>query len=148
MSANSVKNVVLAAAAALGSFAANALGGWDAPLKLLIALMIADYITGVLVALVWHKSNKSKTGTLSSKAGFVGLCKKSVILLVVWVAVMLDSAVGSQYIRGAVILFFVGNEGISLLENLGIMGVPYPDFLKRALEAVRDKGDRGDSKDR
>lgn len=139
-----LKNIVLAACAAVGSYVANALGGWDSALKLLIALMAADYITGFLLAMIWHRSNKSPTGALSSKAGFKGLCKKGAILLMVWVAVMLDGAIGSEYVRVAVILFFVGNEGLSLLENLGLMGVPYPSFLQRALEALRSKGDKGD----
>ena len=143
--ANDLKNIMLAACAAIGSYVANALGGWDSSLKLLIALMAADYITGFLLAMIWHRSNKSPTGALSSKAGFKGLCKKGAILLMVWVAVMLDGAIGSAYVRIAVILFFVGNEGLSLLENLGLMGVPYPSFLQRALEALRSKGDRGDN---
>ena len=57
--------------------------------------------------------------------------------------VLLDNATGANYIRMAVILFFIGNEGISLLENLGLMGVPFPAFLRRALEALRDQGDKG-----
>ena len=143
MDAIAMKNVVLAYAAALGSILANALGGWDSCMKLLVTLMAADYITGVLLAAVWHKSAKSETGALSSTAGFRGLCKKGVILLVVWVAAQLDRAIGAAYIRTAVVLFFSGNEGLSLLENLGQMGVPYPEVMKRALEALEEKGDSG-----
>ena len=143
MDAIAMKNVVLAYAAALGSILANALGGWDSCMKLLITLMVADYLTGVLLAAVWHKSAKSETGALSSTAGFRGLCKKGVILLVVWVAAQLDRAIGAAYIRTAVVLFFSGNEGLSLLENLGQMGVPYPEVMKRALEALEEKGDSG-----
>ena len=61
-----------------------------------------------------------------------------------WLGVLLDSALGVTYVRTAVILFFIGNEGLSLLENLGLMGVPYPEFMQRALEALRDRGDKGD----
>ena len=143
MDAVAVKNAVLCFFAAAGSVIANALGGWDSALRVLVAMMIADYITGVLVALIWHRSNKTDDGTLSSKAGFKGLCKKGVIILIVWLAVLLDNATGANYIRTAVILFFIGNEGISLLENVGLMGVPYPQFLKKALQALRDKGDNG-----
>lgn len=143
MDANVIKNGILAGLAVFGSFAANALGGWDASLQVLIALMVADYITGVLVAAVWHKSSKSSSGTLNSVAGFKGILKKCAILLLVWVGVLLDNATGANYIRTAVVLFFIGNEGISLLENLGLMGVPFPAFLQRALEALRDKGDKG-----
>ena len=143
MDANVIKNGILAGLAVFGSFAANALGGWDASLQVLIALMVADYLTGVLVAAVWHKSSKSSSGTLNSVAGFKGILKKCAILLLVWIGVLLDQALGSSYARTAVVLFFVGNEGISLLENLGLMGVPFPAFLRRALEALRDQGDKG-----
>ena len=140
---NAVKNGVLAALAAVGSWIANSLGGWDTAMVLLVALMAADYITGVLVAAVWHRSSKSSSGTLNSVAGFKGILKKCAILLLVWIGVLLDQAIGSAYARTAVVLFFVGNEGISLLENLGLMGVPFPAFLRRALEALRDQGDKG-----
>ena len=143
MDANVIKNGILAGFAVFGSFAANALGGWDASLQVLIALMVADYITGVLVAAVWHKSSKSSSGTLNSVAGFKGILKKCAILLLVWIGVLLDNATGANYIRTAVVLFFIGNEGISLLENLGLMGVPFPAFLRRALEALRDQGGKG-----
>ena len=144
MDAIHIKNGVLAALAAVGTFVAHALGGWDAAMQILVALMAADYLTGVLVAAVWKRSNKSETGALDSKAGFKGLLKKGMILLLVWLGVLLDNALGASYIRTAVVLFFVGNEGLSLLENLGLMGVPFPAFLKKALEALRDKGDAGE----
>lgn len=140
---NAAKNGILAALAAVGSWIANALGGWDASMQVLVALMVADYLTGVLVAAVWQRSNKSASGALDSKAGFKGILKKCMILLLVWIGVLLDNATGANYIRTAVVLFFIGNEGISLLENLGLMGVPFPAFLQRALEALRDKGDNG-----
>ena len=146
MDYNAVKNGVLAALAAVGSWIANALGGWDASMQVLVALMVADYLTGVLVAAVWQRSSKSETGALDSKAGFKGILKKCAILLLVWIGVLLDNATGVNYIRMAVVLFFVGNEGISLLENLGLMGVPFPAFLKRALEALQDQGDKGRDK--
>jgi len=143
MSAVQIKNGVLWVLAAVGSYTAHALGGWDAAMQVLVAMMAADYLTGVLVAGVWKKSGKSETGALDSKAGFKGLCKKGTILLVVWVSVLLDWALGVDYVRTMTILFFVGNEGLSLLENLGLMGVPFPGFLKAALEALREEGDRG-----
>lgn len=139
-----IKNGVLAALAAMGGFLAHALGGWDASLKVLIALMAADYITGLMVAALWKKSNKSESGALDSKASFKGLCKKGVIILVIWIAALLDSVIGATYVRTAVVLFFIGNEGLSLLENVGLMGVPFPVFLRKALEALRDKGDAGE----
>lgn len=135
------KNWVLAAAAAVGSALAGALGGWDAALQLLLAMMAADYLTGVLVAAVWKRSGKSRSGRLDSRAGFKGLCRKGTVFVLVWVGAMLDGTMGMAYVRTAVCLFFVGNEGLSLLENLGLMGVPFPRFLKDALEALREEGD-------
>lgn len=143
MDAIMIKNSVLAALAAAGSVAAHALGGWDASMQVLVAMMAADYITGVLLAAVWHKSTKSASGALDSKAGFKGLLKKGMILLVVFIAVLLDNAMGGNYFRMAAVLFFTGNEGISLLENLGLMGVPYPEFMRKALEALHEQGDQG-----
>ena len=142
-----IKNCVLVAMAAVGTFIANALGGWDAAMKLLVAMMAVDYITGWLVAAVWHRSPKSVSGALNSNAGFKGLCKKGAILLVVWIGTMLDSTYGGAYIRTAVILFFIGNEGLSVLENLGLMGIPYPKFLNKMLEALQEQGDKGETKD-
>lgn len=135
------KNWAMAAAAAVGSALTGALGGWDAALQLLLAMMAADYLTGVLVAAVWKRSGKSRSGRLDSRAGFKGLCRKGAVFVLVWVGAMLDGAMGMAYVRTAVCLFFVGNEGLSLLENLGLMGVPFPRFLKDALEALREEGD-------
>ena len=143
MNVMAIKNSVLAVVAAVGSFAAHALGGWDASMQVLVALMVADYITGVLVAAVWHKSTKSTSGALDSKAGFKGLLKKCMILVLVMIGVLLDQAMGTEYIRMMVVIFFIGNEGISLLENLGLMGVPYPEFLHKALEALHEQGNQG-----
>lgn len=143
MNAMDVKNGVLAILSAAGAFVVQGLGGWDAPLALLVAFMAADYLTGILVAAVWQRSAKSATGALDSKAGFKGLLKKGMILLLVWLGVLLDNATGTNYIRTTVVLFFIGNEGLSLLENLGLMGVPFPAFLQRALEALREQGDNG-----
>ena len=112
-----IKNAVLAALAALGTFVANALGGWDAALQVLIGLMAADYVTGLIVAGVFKRSGKSETGALESRAGFKGIVRKCTILMLVWVATMLDRLTGAAYIRTAVCLFFIGNEGLSILEN-------------------------------
>ena len=145
MEAVHIKNMVLAAIATAGSVLANALGGWDAPIKLLLCLMAADFVTGLMIAFIWQKSPKTETGKASSSASFRGLVKKACILLVVWLAVQLDTSLGTTYVRMAVIIFFAGNEGLSLLENLGIMGVPYPQFMKNMFEALHEKGDKGEN---
>lgn len=138
-----IKNGVLGTIAVVGALFAETLGGWDAMTQLLVALMGLDILTGWLVAAVWKRSNKSDSGALNSRAGFKGLCRKGMILLIVWVGVLLDNALGATYVRNAMVIFFVGNEGLSLLENLGLMGVPFPDFLKRALEVLHEQGNKG-----
>ena len=140
-----IKDSVLVALSVAGSFLARTLGGWDTALRTLIILMVIDYITGLLIAGVWQKSNKSQTGALESKAGFKGLIRKGLILLVVLIGVQLDAILGLQaFCRTAIILFFCGNEGLSIVENLGIMGVPLPDFVKEKFELLRQKGNPKD----
>lgn len=134
-----IKNTLLVAFSVVGSFISTQLGGWDYTLQVLIGIMAADYITGVMLAAIFKKSGKSESGALSSHAGFIGLCKKCVILILVWAAAMLDRVVSSDFTRQAVCLFFIANEGISVLENAGLMGIKYPTFLKNMLEALRDK---------
>ena len=86
MNLTQMKNTVLAMLAAVDSAVAQALGGWDVALKVLICFMALDYVTGWLVAAVWHKSAKSKTGALDSKASYKGLVKKGIMLALVWMA--------------------------------------------------------------
>ena len=137
-----IKNLVIGALAAAGAVAAEALGGWDVALKALLSFMAADYITGLIVAAVFRRSPKTQRGALSSSAGFMGLLRKCCILLVVLLAVVLDGMAGTGgFIRAGVCLFFTANEGLSILENLGLMGVPYPRFLREMLEAMRKRSD-------
>ena len=141
--ATTIKNVVLAITAAVGSSVANALGGWDMALQVLIAFMAIDYLTGFLVAAVWHHSRKTPDGTLDSRAGAKGLARKMMILLFVGLGAGLDRLTGSDFLRDCVCIFYIGNEGLSILENTSIMGVPYPQRIKDALEILRERGDHG-----
>ena len=138
-----IKDMVLAALAAVGSAIAGALGGWDSALSTLLILMAIDYVTGVLVAAVWHKSSKTATGGVSSAAGFKGLLRKAVILLMVLLGAMMDRTMGIDYVRTAVCLFYIANEGLSILENTAIMGVPYPAFVENMLDVMRRKAGEG-----
>lgn len=135
------KNAILVCIAGVGSMCSEALGGWDGFLKILVAMMCCDYITGILVAGIWKNSGKSDSGALDSKAGFKGIIKKGVILMLVWLGALMDQGLGMNYVRNAICMFFIGNEGLSLLENAGLMGVKYPKQLKDALEALRKQGD-------
>ena len=134
------KSNLTVALMAIGGFLASLLGGWDVALRALVTLMAADFITGLMVAWVWQRSNKSETGALNSKASFKGLCKKIGILLAVIVGVKVDELTGDNYVRTLVIMFFIGNEGLSLLENWALMGIPHPPILKKVLEVMKDKG--------
>ena len=146
MSGATIKNAVLATVAGMGGVLAQAFGGMDSFLQALITFMIADYVTGILVAFIFCKSNKTENGGASSAVGFRGIVKKLCILLLIALAVRIDKMSNTGYIRSAVIFFFMGNEGLSIIENLGLMGVPYPEFMRRALEAMKEKGNSGNSK--
>lgn len=133
---------VCATAGAIGAAVTSLLGGWDYGMQLLVIAMAVDYISGIMVAGVWHKSTKTESGKLESRAGFKGLCRKGMILGLVLVAHYMDLAIGTQYIRDAIVIGFAVNEIFSILENLGLMGVEYPPVIKDALEALKNKGEK------
>ena len=129
----------------IGSGIAYALGGWDTSVITLLIFMAIDYVTGLIVAGVFHKSTKTETGALESRAGWKGLIKKCVTILFVIVAVRLDLLIGSSYIRDAVCIAFITNELISIIENAGLMGVPIPKVITKAIDVLKSK--EGDSDD-
>ena len=122
-----------------GSAVAWAFGGWDAALTALIVCMIADFVSGSLVALVFHYSRKSETGRYNSAYGLKGLCKKCLMLLFVIVAVQADRLLGGDFVRDAVCIGFTANEILSIVENLGLAGVPMPQAVVKALEQLQSK---------
>ena len=135
---------VTKAAAGLIGAAAGLLGGWTMLLTILACFMVIDYVSGLIVA--WRgRSPKSETGGVSSKAGFDGLVRKAFIMLVVLMATLLDRAIGNSasVFQTAATTYYIANEGISILENTSLMGVRYPAFILKALEAMREKGDGG-----
>ena len=119
----------------LGGWLGYFVGGWDGMLIALVVLMALDYITGVMCAVVDHK--------LSSAVGFKGICKKVFILMLVGVANIVDvHVVGSgSALRAAVICFYLSNEGVSILENAGHIGLPIPEKLKVVLEQLHGRSD-------
>lgn len=133
-----VKYTALTILATVGTLIVHALGGWDIGLETLLIFMAIDYLTGLLVAGLFHHSPKSEDGRLSSKAGFRGLCKKGAILLMVLLGNQLDLLFGEHWARSMVLFFFVANEGLSILENLGVMGVPFPKAMQQALTLLQD----------
>ena len=134
-----MKETICTIAGIVGSFIAGLFGGWDTSLVTLLLFMGIDYITGLAVA-ACGKSPKSDTGRLSSKIGWRGLAKKCVSLLLVLVAVRLDITFGTSYIRDAGCIAFTVNELISITENAGLLGVPLPTVITKAIELLQSKG--------
>ena len=120
---------------------ASAFGGWNAALTTLVLFMVIDYISGLTVAGVFHASRKTESGTLESRAGWMGLCRKGMTLLFVLIAYRLDLAIGVSYIRDTVIIGFIANELISIVENAGLMGIPLPSVITKAIDVLTKKGD-------
>lgn len=121
----------------LGTFfsgVAYFLGGWDFALQTLLLVMALDYITGICKAIKQKK--------LNSKTGFAGILKKFGYLIIVALAVVIDHLAGDTgAVRTLVIYFFVANDGLSILENWGAMGLPLPKKLFELLEQLKDKHD-------
>lgn len=130
-----MEKVFNSSVAVVATFLTYLFGGWDAAIGILIVFMILDYVTGVVVAY--------KNKTLNSEIGFKGLIKKSMILVVLIVAVMLDRLLntGTWVFRTLVCYFYIANEGISLLENVSNLGVKIPQKLKDALEQLNNESE-------
>ena len=141
-----MKDYVCTAVGLVGSAIASLFGGWDAAMVTLLVFMGIDYITGLMVAGVFHNSRKSTGGALESDAGWKGLCKKGVTLLIVLVACRLDLVMGSNFIRDAVVIAFIANETISIVENAGRMGVNIPEPIMQAIDVLRRKSETQESK--
>ena len=134
-----MKNGICTAVGVVGGFVASLFGGWDAALTTLILFMGIDFISGLVVAGVFHNSTKSDTGALQSFAGWAGLCRKCMTLLFVLIAYRLDLAIGVTYIRDTVIIGFIANELISIIENAGLMGLPLPEVITQAIDILKKK---------
>lgn len=136
-----IKGVICTVSGAIGGMIAHLLGGWTEDMITLIIFMAVDFIMGLILAGVFHKSNKSQSGALNSHAGWVGLCKKGVVLLFVLIAHRLDMLLGTDYIRTTAIIGFIANEVISIVENAGLMGVPLPEVIVKAIEVLKHRGE-------
>lgn len=134
-----MKNGFCTMIGAIGALIASLFGGWDTALATLVIFMIIDYGMGITVAAVFHRSKKTANGALESRAGWKGLCRKCATLLFVLIAYRLDLAIGTHYIRDAVIIGFMANELISIVENAGLMGLPLPGVIEDAVEVLTEK---------
>ena len=138
---NGKLSVVCAAVGTAGAAVAKALGGWDNAVFTLIIFMCIDYAMGLIVAGVFKKSEKSENGGLSSKACWVGLARKVITLLFVVIAYRLDLLIGTDYIRTGVIIAFCASELISICENAGLMGVPLPSVITKAIDILKNRSE-------
>ena len=133
--------VISAMIGAIGALLTSLFGGWDTGMTTLIIFMAIDYLAGLVVAGVFKQSQKSDSGALESRAGWKGLCRKGMSLLFVLIAYRLDLMIGTDYIRDAVVIGFCANELISIVENAGLMGLPLPKPIMKALDVLRDKAE-------
>ncbi len=136
-----MKSFICTALGAIGAGIAAAFGGWSAALTTLIIFMAIDYLSGLILAGVFHRSSKTESGALESKAGWKGLCRKGLTLLIVVVASRLDVMLGTTFVKDAVCIAYICNEALSILENAGLMGVPIPKAVKNAIEILKKKGE-------
>jgi len=131
----SIWNTVQLVFSGIGGWLGYFMGGYDGFLYALVLFVVADYITGVLVAIFEKR--------LSSEVGFKGICRKALIFMLVGIANVLDmSVIGTgSVLRTAIIFFYISNEGVSLLENAAKLGLPIPEKIKAVLEQLKDKGE-------
>lgn len=141
-----MKEKIITVAGAFGGTIATLLGGFDAGLQALMLCMVIDYVTGIIVAGVFHKSSKTTNGSLESAVGFKGLIKKVTILMMVALGACIDKTVGTTFLRDSIVIGFMLNEVLSIVENVGLMGVPLPKIITKAIELLRAKAGDNDDK--
>ena len=135
-----MKEAVCTSIGIVGSMIASLIGGWDAPMQVLIICMIVDYISGIVVAGVFHASKKSENGALKSSSGLKGLCRKCMILFIIVIMAQVGKVANIDYLRNTAIIGFIANEIISIVENAGLMGVPLPKIVYKAIDILTEKG--------
>ena len=139
-----MKDIICTASGVIGSLIAGVFGGWTAGMTTLIIFMGIDYVSGLVVAGVFNNSTKTVSGALESKAGWKGLFRKGMTLVIVLVAHRIDIMVGETYVRDGVVIAFVANEAISIIENAGLMGIKMPKILTKAIEVLKGKAEQPD----
>ncbi len=123
----------------IGSLLSFLLGGFDSVMIALLIFMVIDFLSGLILAIVFKKSKKTESGRLSSQAGILGLTKKIFILFLVAVSTQLDIILGTTFIRDGTVIGFISMEGISIVENASLAGLPIPRVIKNALEIISKK---------
>ena len=123
----------------IGSALSYFIGGVDTMFLVLCVFLLVDYISGIIVAVVFKNSTKTESGKVNSAVSFKGLCKKFFVIVLVGVSHLLDNVLGTNFIRGGVVVAFISNETISIIENAGLMGIPIPAPLKKAIDILQDR---------
>ena len=141
-----VKAFICTVFGAVGGIVAQLFGGWSEDMVTLIAFMAVDFVMGLILAGVFHNSNKTENGNLNSKVGWKGLCKKCITLLFVLVAHRLDVSLGTSYIKTATVIGFIANEVISIVENAGLMGLPLPKVITKAIDILKNRSEDSENK--
>lgn len=134
-----MKHILYALIGIIVNIITTLFGIWNVSISTLILFMAIDFFSGLAVAGIFHNSQKTGTGTLESKAGWKGLCRKCMTMLFVLIAHRLDLSMGTSYIRDTVIIGFMANELISIVENAGLMGLPLPAALVKAIDILNKK---------
>lgn len=135
------KDVLSTIGGLFGGVIAMAFGGWSEGLTTLLILMIVDYLSGLVVAGLFQASTKTQSGGLESRAGWKGLARKVITLFIIMVAYRIDVALGTNYLMNAAVIGFIMNELISLVENAGLMGIPMPKAITKAIDILTTKAD-------
>lgn len=134
-----VKNIIIMIFGSIGSLLSFLLGGFDNVMIALLIFMVLDFFSGIILAIVFKNSKKTDNGKLSSSAGIIGLSKKIFILFLVALATQLDIVLETSFIRDGTVIGFISMEGISVIENASLAGLPIPKVIKNALEIISKK---------
>lgn len=138
----SIKASIFMMIGTIGGAVASALGGKTPVLIAFLVAMAADYLSGIIVAVVFKNSPKTKTGAAQSNAGFIGLLKKAFILLIILVVNQIDIVLGAAgFIRNAALIGFMSNECLSIVENAGLMGIKLPPAVIDAIDILKKKSE-------
>lgn len=134
-----MKNEYIISFGIVGSVIGGILDFIGIPISILLAVMTLDFISGLVVAIYFKNSPKTETGTLSSKIGYRGLCRKCLVLIYVAVGLLLDKLLNVHYIANAVCFGFIANEILSIIENTGLMGFKAPAMIINVIDILKKK---------
>lgn len=134
-----MKVTILTGVGAVGAAVAGLLGGWNTGIQSLCLFMLVDYLTGLMVAGVFLNSPKTARGALNSRTAWQGLLRKGASLGVVMIACRLDLMLETSLIRDGTVIAYSLNELLSIVENMGLMGVPLPRQIVRAIEVLKEQ---------